>query len=922
MAFRISRPKPGVLNKLMLRSVIVLLLSIITVEGISYYQSSKQIINLTKDRQRGLTTLYAERFDQIATGIAADLRTLQNLPSLQDYFLNRQYNLLTEADRQLGNVVDFLLSLHQRNQAYSLVEIFDSTGKQVLSVNKGLSTLHPSTAFLRGGAYDMQPATGPSRDMVDRGVVTVDSIGGYALRFDLYLFNGVTNWGRASIYYNHQALVANLRQERLFKTGYMAVYGKDGQIIYDPDFETTENLGRHRPALASILTSIDGPTSAEYERPDGQTILYSASPMQRKSWLVTAIAPEDEMLAGLNSTRNLIIFLVLLAVFIEFVAVLMFTKRLIIAPINRLLDGMREVEDGKSAVTVDIPTRDEFGQLAASFNHMAGELLTREKSLRDNETRFRALFNQTFQFMAFLDTRGILLNANETAFQTFQVKREEAIGLPFWQTPWWNKWSDLQELVQRGVERAAQGEVVRFETRRTLPDGSLIDTDSSLKPIFDGDGNITMLVAEGRDISERKEAEEKLRQLNDILEARVAERTEELSRAKTEAETANSAKSEFLSLMSHELRTPMNAILGFSQLLEFNHKQPLNAQQSEYVGHILSAGQHLLDLINDVLDLAKIEAGKITLSPENISPTAMVTECHYLMSTLAGQMDVTLTNSVDGSDPLPPVRGDFTRLKQVIVNLVSNAIKYNVAGGSVHIDCAPHDNDWIRFTVSDTGPGIPEEKLEDLYQPFNRLNADKTEIEGSGIGLTITQRLVSLMGGKISVTSTVGEGTTFQVDLPAAEGDVSRVVAASDAAFFGQPEGLAEKAQTVLYIEDNPDNLKLMQALLEQFPGISMLSAHEAKLGLELARAHKPDLILLDINLPGMNGFEALKELKNFDETGQTPVLALSANAHPMDIEKGIKAGFNGYLTKPLNVTEALTTIISTLKGSANLPPN
>lgn len=356
----------------------------------------------------------------------------------------------------------------------------------------------------------------------------------------------------------------------------------------------------------------------------------------------------------------------------------------------------------------------------------------------------------------------------------------------------------------------------------------------------------------------------------------------------------------------------MNGILGFAQLLEFSPKDPLTQQQTEYVDLILQAGNHLLGLINEVLDLSKIESGNLTLSVETIDPLAAVQECVNLISPLAEQRRIRLIDQISARPEAPLIRADFVRFKQILVNLASNAVKYNREGGTVTLSCDCQENRGgrIRFEVTDTGTGIPEIKLHELFEPFNRLGQEAGEIEGSGIGLTITRMLVELMNGRIGVDSTVGEGSTFWIDLPLATAEQVRDShAAAEQAARAEEMLVVEGLHTILYVEDNPNNLKLMEKLLSRFPDVTMLSAPNAEEGIEIAREVRPDVILLDINLPGMDGFAALRQLLIFEETRDIPVLALSASAMPRNIKRGLKAGFQTYLTKPIDITKTVRAI-------------
>ena len=386
-----------------------------------------------------------------------------------------------------------------------------------------------------------------------------------------------------------------------------------------------------------------------------------------------------------------------------------------------------------------------------------------------------------------------------------------------------------------------------------------------------------------------------------------------LTEAKDEAERANRAKSEFLSRMSHELRTPMNAILGFGQLLVSDAKHPLAEQQREHVGEILRGARHLLNLINEVLDLALVETGKLQVSLEPVELSGLLQECLALVHPLAnaGAIDVQL---LDGSGCACYVLADRTRLKQVLLNLLSNAIKYNRPQGHVHLACTA-EAQGVRIGISDNGPGLSAQQAARLFQAFERLDAMRTGVEGAGLGLALSKHLMDAMGGEIGLDSAVGAGSTFWLRLPRAE-----ALALPGAGEFALPPVLGDtlpqaRVRKVLYIEDNPVNVLLMEAMLGRVNSLQMLSAPLPLLGLQMAADERPDLILLDIQLPGMDGFEVLRRLRLNEASRRVPVIAVSANAMAHDVEQGLAAGFVRYLTKPLDMQELLAAVEDALSA-------
>jgi len=413
------------------------------------------------------------------------------------------------------------------------------------------------------------------------------------------------------------------------------------------------------------------------------------------------------------------------------------------------------------------------------------------------------------------------------------------------------------------------------------------------------------------DITEQEMAEEALRQLNEELENRVEQRTAELAASRDEAERSSRAKSEFLSRMSHELRTPLNAILGFGQLLELDLRQ---GEQADNVREILHAGRHLLELINEVLDLARIEAGRLTLSQEPVPLMPLISDCLTLIRPQAEARGIRIVEA--GHDCGEHVLADRVRLKQVLLNLLSNAVKYNRERGMLGIACV-HQGDAIQVRISDSGAGLSDEQQSRLFTAFERLDEDKGAVEGTGIGLALSKRLMELMRGEIGVESVPGRGSTFWVRLPATDGH-------PEPAHGGDRELAPEAASTVirqrqdvLCIEDNPANLRLIERILARRSDVRLLTAGAPGLGLELAQAHRPALILLDINLPDMDGYEVMKCLRENPATRDIPVVAVSANAMPADLARGKAAGFADYLTKPLDLDRLLAAVDRALAAEA-----
>jgi len=394
----------------------------------------------------------------------------------------------------------------------------------------------------------------------------------------------------------------------------------------------------------------------------------------------------------------------------------------------------------------------------------------------------------------------------------------------------------------------------------------------------------------------------------DNLEKRVEDRTLELKKSNEQLEKASQAKSEFLSRMSHEFRTPMNAILGFTQVMNMEPDNNPIGNHKKNISQVLSAGKHLLQLINEVLDLSMIESGNYGLKIKKINIIELIEEVLEFITPLVKNKGLLLIERIPRTGNIY-VEVDSFRMKQILINLLSNAIKYNKENGKIFWELKTESERLVKVIIEDTGIGIPLNKMESIFEPFNRLNIETTPIEGTGIGLPITKKLLETMGSSLQVESRVGEGSIFSFELPLCEETTPieeeiQKKETSNNIFSNLPS-----AKTILYVEDNPSNLELIKEVISTEPNLKLIYADTATEGIELAIAEKPDLILLDINLPDMDGISAMKYLRNSVETSQSPILALSANAMKADIDEALDSGFDDYITKPIKVEEFFQTL-------------
>lgn len=522
-----------------------------------------------------------------------------------------------------------------------------------------------------------------------------------------------------------------------------------------------------------------------------------------------------------------------------------------------------------------------------------------DQLLRDQQFYTRSLIESNIDALMTTDPSGIITDVNNQMETLTGRSREELIGAAFK-----NYFTDPAH-AEAGIKHVlSEGKVTDYELTARAKDGTETDVSYNATTFHNRDGVLQGVFAAARDITERKRWDKVLQ-----------EKTIELQKAKAVAEKANLAKSDFLSSMSHELRSPLNAILGFTQLIESDIPPP-TASQKASIDQILHAGWFLLELINDILDLAVVESGRLSLSLEAVSLPEVLIECQAMIEPQAQKRGISM--SFPKFDAPCFIKADRMRLKQVLINLLSNAIKYNRSGGTVVVDCDLTQPGRLRIGVRDTGAGLPPELLAQLFQAFNRLGKEATGEEGTGIGLVVSKRLVELMEGTIGAHSTVGTGSVFWIELGSAVDPHIDFIKSVSTTLTANPEGAGKRTRLLLYIEDNPANLKLIEQLIARRSDLRLLTAQNGTDGISLAHGYLPDVILMDINLPGISGIEAMKIIRLDPTTAHIPIVALSANAIPRDIEKGIEAGFFRYLTKPIKVNEFMETLNVALAFAEN----
>jgi len=565
----------------------------------------------------------------------------------------------------------------------------------------------------------------------------------------------------------------------------------------------------------------------------------------------------------------------------------------------------------------------ETGHLLAAQEALNAKLQQANTTLQVSEAKLAVTLNSIGDAVIATDAEACVTFLNPVAEELTGWTETEASGRPVLEVFHIINQETRQPATLPVIATLAHGTIQGMANHTILiaKDGSERAIADSCAPIRGPAGNVVGAVLVFRDVTQEYAVQQALHDNATLIQTILEDKNTALEAAMKVADKANLAKTDFLSSMSHELRTPLNAILGFAQLMQSGTPLPTLPQQQS-IEHILKAGWYLLDLINEILDLALIESGKMTVSREPVSLDSTLIECRAMVEPQAQKRDITMTFS--HLDCGYFVNADRTRLKQVLINLLFNAIKYNRPGGAVVVSCSldAATPQRLRISVRDTGAGLTPYQLTQLFQPFNRLGKESSAEEGTGIGLVVTKRLVELMGGAVGVDSSVGVGSVFWVELNMAkapgfvETDADQettVTARSALAAVGLP---SMPQRTVLYVEDNPANLELVEQLVKRRDDLRLLSAADGHLGIEFARAYLPEVILMDINLPGISGIKAMQILRADPLTAHIPIIAISANAVPSDIEKALDAGFFDYLTKPIKVNLFMDALDAALKVS------
>ncbi|MDH5325828.1 MAG: ATP-binding protein [Gammaproteobacteria bacterium] len=737
-------------------------------------------------------------------------------------------------------------------------------------------------------------------------------------------------------------IMLNELMERTMKVdiegAYTVIFRDDGRLIVHPHkleeikrakgmFDIAQSGDKHLKAIYHRVKNVNAAEEVIDNSDYDEYIVRNK--IQGPGWNQVTIYPKSLVSSKAFATARLVLLIGALSLILEVLILWQVIRKNVSIPMQGFLNQIKAGTGTDLNIELDDRRNDELGQFASAFNELIRAVNDRSRELKESQHKLqqsldaqtvdarnnRMLFENSPIGLALTDMEGNLVHVNQAYADIIGRSIDECYSLNCWDiTP--EKYTEDEK--RRSESLRKTGSYGPYEKEHIHKDGRCVAV--RLSGLIIRRDNQDYIWSSVEDISQRKESELRLEQYRDQLEQRVEERTAELQdaiarledeihfrrktqasmqEAKEEAEAATRLKSAFLGRMSHELRTPLNAILGFGQILQ---EEQLDEEQMDHVNEIVSAGGHLLDLINEVLDLSKIEVGKIDVNLQALRPGDIIRDSIVMVSAMAELSRISIHNHIDETSC--EIIADKLRLKEVIVNLLSNAIKYNHKGGRVDIYSKVMPGDTLRIEIVDTGNGIDQKSLECVFEPFNRLGAEYSEIEGTGIGLTICKSLVELMQGEIGVVSVPQQGSTFWLELPLAveSGTTPSLDVQTESVNRQTPNVNTARVMQVLYIEDNPANLRLVESTIRKMDSIELLCATDAESGIELARKHKPDLVILDLNLPGINGYEALARLQSMPETTDLKCIALSASAMREHIEKGLKAGFRQYLTKPINL--------------------
>lgn len=655
---------------------------------------------------------------------------------------------------------------------------------------------------------------------------------------------------------NELRLLAALAQDNLRQNDYAGL-----EMLVD-------EWGKSRPEIAELrIDAANGFTLAEYraeKSPEGVLIQHTTIDYSLTGRATMTLAVD---LARIEAHRRELVGQLALGGALVAVMLIALTRLLL----SQRKESVRLAEQGTALERTMATLMAREVELKALNDHLEVRVRERTSELEEQNHRNAQIVNAAMDGFYVADLSGRIRDCNDVYCRMLGYQREELLQLHI---PDIEACEDAGQVAEH-LHTATTGGHNRFDTRQRRKDGTLVDVEiSATLTEFAGEPLFYVFVS---DIGPRKEAEAAL------------------LRSRDEAERANAAKSEFLSRMSHELRTPLNAILGFGQLLEIDPERRLNDAQGGYVREIVHAGNHLLELVNEVLDLARIESGRLEVRIEPVAIRPLLDECLTQIAPLAARRSIAIEVTIDAE----AVLADRLRLRQSLLNLLSNAVKYNREQGRIELVCRSAAG-TVRFAVHDSGQGIPADQLPRLFRPFERLESAYSGVDGSGIGLALAKKLVEGMHGEIGVESTPGVGSVFWFTLPAC------AIAPTDAPPNGAAVPLANPASSarlrLLYVEDNASNLNLMRHILDKRADYRLLEADDGSSGLAVAQRELPDLILLDINLPDLSGYEVLARLRAMPDTAAIPVVAISANAMKGDRRRGLEAGFDDYLTKPIDI--------------------